>query len=233
MRFQISKPMPFRNWLSINRDPFKYSLFSTRSALVSDISKLAFSSLSFKGDWLQIKLNQKVIILLLSYTRSDSYKNMCLNTQKQAFCWDGSFEYPRNIAYNEIYHIRNQMFHIFYSTYADASMYQGSSCWGFTILLQLLKSKNSAFASSANMSKLLLLLRWFLAKMRRLWNKQTVPYYFPLLMTGLGEMCFPRGSTLPFGKVRIYGEIKTSFLGKVRIKTHRILWNFGHSCWKS
>ena len=32
---------------------------------------------------------------------------------------------------------------------------------------------------------------------------------------------FPRGSTypfrLPFGKVRIYGDIKTSFLGKVRI----------------
>ena len=56
-----------------------------------------------------------------------------------------------------------------------ASMYQGSSCWGFTILLQLLKSKNSVqtcfainntFASSANMSKLSLLLRWFLARMR-------------------------------------------------------------------
>ena len=45
MRLQISKPMPvrsdaaFRNWLSTNRDPFKYSLFSTRSARVSDISK--------------------------------------------------------------------------------------------------------------------------------------------------------------------------------------------------
>ena len=57
------------------------------------------------------------------------------------------------------------MCHIFYSTYADAWMYQGSSCRGFTLLLQLLKSKNSVqtcfainntFASSANMSKLLL-----------------------------------------------------------------------------
>ena len=32
MRSQISKPMPLRNWLSINMDLFKYSLFSTRSA---------------------------------------------------------------------------------------------------------------------------------------------------------------------------------------------------------
>ena len=38
MRSQISKPIPFRNWLSTNRDPFKFSLFSTRSARVSDIS---------------------------------------------------------------------------------------------------------------------------------------------------------------------------------------------------
>ena len=43
----------------------------------------------------------------------------------------------------------------------------------------------------------------------------------------LGEMCLPAGLhypfILPFGKVRIYGDIKTSFLGKVRIKTHRFL----------
>ena len=54
------------------------------------------------------------------------------------------------------------MFPIFYLTYVDASMYQGSSCRGFTLLVQLLKSKNSVFASSANMSKLLLLLRFVL-----------------------------------------------------------------------
>ena len=35
------------------------------------------------------------------------------------------------------------MCQIFYSTYADALMYQGSSCRGYTLLLQLLKSKNS------------------------------------------------------------------------------------------
>ena len=32
MRSQTSKLMPSCNWLSANRDPFKYSLFSTRSA---------------------------------------------------------------------------------------------------------------------------------------------------------------------------------------------------------
>ena len=32
IRSQISKPMPLRNWLSTNRDSFKYSLYSTRSA---------------------------------------------------------------------------------------------------------------------------------------------------------------------------------------------------------
>ena len=44
------------------------------------------------------------------------------------------------------------MFLIFYSTYADASMYQASNSRDFTLLMQLLKSKNSVFASSANMS---------------------------------------------------------------------------------
>ena len=46
---------------------------------------------------------------------------------------------------------------------------------------------------------------------------------FPLL-----EMCFPAGlhypQILPFGKVCMYGEIKTSFLGKVRISV--IFWTF-------
>ena len=59
------------------------------------------------------------------------------------------------------------------------------------------KSKNSVFASSANMSKLLLLLRWFLAKMRRLWNRQTVPYYFRCWWRPWRDM-FPCGSTHPF-----------------------------------
>ena len=51
---------------------------------------------------------------------------------------------------------------------------------------------------------------------------------FPLLMKAL-ERCVSRGSTLsfhsPFWKSshRLYGDIKTSFLGKVRIKTHRFL----------
>ena len=89
--------------------------------------------------------------------------------------------------------------------------------------------KNSVFASSANMSKLLLLLRWFLAKMRHLWNRQAVPYYFRFWWRSWRDV-FPRGSTLtihsPFGKVRIYGDIKTSFLRKVRVKTHRFLWCF-------
>ena len=44
---------------------------------------------------------------------------------------------------------------------------------------------------------------------------------------GLGEMCFPAGLHCPFilsfGKVCIDGDIKTSFLGKVHIKTHRFL----------
>ena len=128
------------------------------------------------------------------------------------------------------------MFLKFYSTYANASMYQGSSCWGFTLLMQLLKSKNSVFASSANMSKLLLLLRWFLLE----WDVCETGRQFPIISVAdeglLGEMCFPTGLhypiILPFGKVRIYGDINTSSLEEVRIKTHRFLWCFGHSCWK-
>ena len=122
----------------------------------------------------------------------------------------------RNIPY-----IRNSMLHIFYLTYADASMYQGSSCRGFILLLQLLKSRNSVFASSANMSKLLLLLRWFLAKMRRLWNRQTVPYYFCCWWRPWRDV-FPRVSTLfihsPFGKDRIYGEKRHPFSEKFALR---------------
>ena len=67
------------------------------------------------------------------------------------------------------------MCHIFYSTYADTSMYQGSSCRGYTLLLQLLKSENSVqtcfeidntgprFPFSANMSTHIMIL----ARMRR------------------------------------------------------------------
>ena len=113
------------------------------------------------------------------------------------------------------------MFLIFYSTYADASMYQGPSCRGFTLLVQLLKSKNSVLASSANMSKLLLLSDVFG------WNETFVKQadsslLFPLLMKAL-ERCVYYPIILPFRKVRIYGDINTSFLGKVRIKTHRFL----------
>ena len=112
---------------------------------------------------MQIKLNQKVIILLLSYTRSDSYKKYVFEyTKNKRFVETvllSTHETLHIKGHSEIYHIRNQMFHIFYSTYADASMYQGSICRRFTLSLQLPKSKNSVLASSANMSKLLLLLR--------------------------------------------------------------------------
>ena len=53
---------------------------------------------------------------------------------------------------------------------------------------------------------------------------------FPIVSVadeGLGEICFPTGLHYPiilsFGKVRIYGDINTSFLGKVCIKAHRFL----------
>ena len=43
---------------------------------------------------------------------------------------------------------------------------------------------------------------------------------FPLLMKALERCVSPRvylSIPSPFGKVRIYGDLKTSFLGKVRI----------------
>ena len=61
------------------------------------------------------------------------------------------------------------MFHIFYSTYADALVNQGSSCRVFTLLLLLLKSKNYIFASNgANVKIITFIQMIFLAKMRRL-----------------------------------------------------------------
>ena len=96
------------------------------------------------------------------------------------------------------------MCHIFYSTYADASMYQGSSCRGFTLLMQLLKSKNSVqtcfainntFASSANMSELLLFTQMIFGLNETLVKQTDSSLLFTLLVKALRDV-FPRGSTL-------------------------------------
>ena len=133
------------------------------------------------------------------------------------------------------------MCHIIYSTYAEASMYQGSSCQGFTLFLQLLKSKNSVqtffainntFASSANVSKLLLLLRCFLARMRR--EQADSSLLFPLLTKAL-ERCFPAGLHSLLGKFAyICHRIDQDILSrKSSHKDTPFLCYFGHSCWKS
>ena len=140
----ISKPKPLPNWLSTNMDPFKYSLFTTRSARGFQSFHSELSVVWAKRSLVANKIESKSYYSPLILHSVRVLQKMRLNTQKQAFRWDGSFEYPRNIAY----YIRNQMFLLFYSTYADASMYRR----GFTLLVQLLKSKKSVFASSANMS---------------------------------------------------------------------------------
>ena len=202
----ISKPMPLRNWFYTNRDFFKYSLFSTRSArgfhtfhselsvvwakrslLANNIeSKSYYSPLILHS----VRVLQKICVWIHKNKRF--VETVLLSTHKTL-----------HIKRYTVYFIRNPMFLIFYSTYADASMYQGSSCRGFTLLLQLLKSKNSIFASRANMPNYYFFLRWFLARMRRLWNRQAVPNYFRCWWRPWRDV-FPRGSTLsihsPFWK---------------------------------
>ena len=200
MWYQISKPMPLRYWFSTNRDSFKYSLFSTRSArgfqtFHSELSVVwakrsllanNIESQSYHSPFIlhSVRVLQKICVWIHKNKRF--VEAVLLSTHETL-----------HIKKYTLYYIRNPMFLIFYLTYADSSMYQGSSCRGFTLLLQLLKSKNSVFTSSANMSKLFLLLRWFLAKMRRLWNSQTVPILFPLLMKALERCVSPRVYTRP------------------------------------
>ena len=111
--------------------------------------------------------------------------------------------------------IRNLMCHIFYSTYADASMYQGSSCRCYTLLLQLLKSKNSVQTCFEINNT------FALGQVRDLLLARTCPkYYFysyydfwlewdvsetgrqvptiSIAAEGLGEMCFPAGLNCPW-----------------------------------
>ena len=84
------------------------------------------------------------------------------------------------------------MFHIFYSTYADASMYQGSSCRGFTLLLRLLKVR-TAYLILARIC------RNYYFYSDDFWLKCDVcetGRQFPIISfadEGLGEMCFPAG----------------------------------------
>ena len=103
------------------------------------------------------------------------------------------------------------MFHIFYSTYADALMYQGSSCRGFTLLLQFLKSENSLFARARTCPN-------FYFYSDDFWLKLDVcetGRQFPIISVadiGLEDMCFLAGLHFPFilsfVKVCIYGDIK-------------------------
>ena len=84
-------------------------------------------------------------------------------------------------------------------------MYQSSSCRGFAVLLQLLKSKNSVqtcfaknntFASCANMSKLLLFSDDFWLDR----DFSETGRQFPTISVadgGLGDMCFPAGLHYP------------------------------------
>ena len=63
----------------------------------------------------------------------------------------------------------------------------------FYSIAAISKKWEQLICSSAIMSKFLLLLRWFLAKMWRLWNRQTVPYYFRCWWRPFRDV-FPRGS---------------------------------------
>ena len=66
-------------------------------------------------------------------------------------------------------------------------MYQGSSCRGFTLLLQLLKSKNSVFASSANV-QIITFTQMILSKNETFVKQADSSLLFPLLMKVL-ERC--------------------------------------------
>ena len=87
------------------------------------------------------------------------------------------------------------MFHIFYSTYVDALVYQGSSCRGFTLLLQLLKSKNNVFASSANV-QIITFTQMILSKNETFVKQADSSLLFPLLMKVLERCVSPRVYTI-------------------------------------
>ena len=196
MRSQISKPMPLRNWLSTNRDPFKYSLFSTRSARGFQAFHSELSVVWAKGSLVANKIESKSYYSpLILHSVRVLQKYAFEYTKKTSVSLRRFFWVPtKHCILRNIPYIRNPMFHRFYSAYADASMYQDSGCRGFiTLLLQ---------RSSANMSKLLLLLRW--------WDVCETGRQFPIISVaeeGRGEMCFPAGLhypfILPFGKVCI------------------------------
>ena len=206
MRYQIPKPLHKATSISTNRDPFKYLLFSTRGARGFQTFQSELPVVWAKRSLLVNKIESKSYHSPLILHSARVLQKICVWIHNNKCFVETvllSTQETLHIKKYTLYFIQKPMFHIFYSTYADASMYQGSSCRGFTLLLQLLKSKNSVFASSSNMSKLLLLLRWFLAKMRRLWNRQTVPYYFRCWWRPWRDV-FPCGSTLsihsPFWK---------------------------------
>ena len=140
-----------------------------------------------------------------------------------------------SVSSQALYHwataLPNPMFHIFYSTYGDASMYQDSSCRGFTLLLQLLKVRTAYLLLAQICPNYYSYSDDFWLK----WDVCETGRQFPIIFVvdeGIGEICFHAG--LPIHSFSILEKFAyISFLGKVRIKTHRFLWYFGHSCWES
>ena len=100
---------------------------------------------------MQIKLNQKVIILLLSYTRSDSYKKYVFEyTKNKRFVETvllSTHEHDEklNIKKYTIFGIKCFIYSIRHMRMLRCTRVRAG---GFTLLLQLLKSKNSVLVSS-------------------------------------------------------------------------------------
>ena len=87
------------------------------------------------------------------------------------------------------------MFLLFFSTYADASMYHGSSCRGFTLLVQLLKSKNSVFASSEHV-QIITFTQMVFGQNETSVKRADSSLLFPLLMKALERYVSPRVYTI-------------------------------------
>ena len=164
MRSQISKPMPLRNWSSTNMGPFKYSLFSTRSAREFQTFHSELSVVWVKGSLVtNIIESKRYYSPLILHSVRVLQKKICVWIHKK----NKRFVETVLLSTHETLHIK----------------------------MQLLKSKNSVFASSANMSKLLLYsddlyLKWDVCETGR-----QVPV-ISVADESLGEMFSPRVSTL-------------------------------------
>ena len=135
MRSQISKPMLLSTWFSTNKDPFNDStLVNPKYARFSETFHSELSVVSAKRSLVSNNIESKSYSSPILHSVRVFKIYVWMHVRKNKVSFRRLFWVPtKHCILKTMPYIRDLMCHKFYSTYANASMYQGSSCRCFSL----------------------------------------------------------------------------------------------------